>query len=486
MNPRTAVAHTLVACGLFAGLVAQDLQKRLPNIVYVLADDLGYGDLGCYGQQQIRTPHLDAMARDGMRFVQHYSGAPVCAPSRCVLLTGKHSGHATIRDNQEHQPEGQKPIAPDDVTLAEVLKARGYVTGCFGKWGLGYPGSDGDPRRRGFDRFYGYNCQRHAHNFYPTYLWDDDERRELVGNSNGATGAHYSADVITDAAVAFVEANAARPFFLYVPMTLPHLALQVPEASLAAYRGQWEETPYTGTSYQPHPTPRACYAAMVTHLDALVGRLLGALDQQGLREHTIVFFSSDNGPTHLPAQVDVEFFGSAGGLRGLKGSVDEGGIRVPLLVRWPLQVAAGSRTDHVCAFQDVMPTLCEVAGAATPLATDGISFVPTLRGAVAQQRQHEALLWDFPGYGGQLAVREGKWKGVRRKLRQHPGAPLELYDLEADRAETTDVAAANAEVVARLLARMVAMRTEPVDAALRFGDYATGAVKTDAAERAGR
>lgn len=453
-----------------SALVAQDAAPR-PNVVYVLADDLGYGELGSYGQTKIETPHLDRLAGEGLRFLQHYSGAPVCAPARCVLMTGKHSGHATVRDNLEHRPEGQKPIFDADVTVAEVMRSAGYATGAFGKWGLGYPGSEGDPLNQGFDRFYGYNCQREAHNFYPRHLWSDDEKVQLEGNDRGLTGAQYSHDLIEEQALAFIRANADRPFFCFVPSTIPHLALQVPDDTLARYRGRWEETPYEGRSYLPHPTPRAAYAAMITHLDASVGRILDLLGELELTDRTLVVFASDNGPTHLNPQVDVEFFESAGGLRGLKGSVHEGGIRVPMIARWPGRIAAGTTTDHVSAFHDVLPTLAELAGADVPADVDGISFLPTLLGRADEQREHDYLFWDFPGYGGQLAVRAGTWKAVRRGLRKDPDAPLELYDLAADPTESRDVAGEHPEVAARLARILVEARTEPRYASLRFGRY---------------
>jgi arylsulfatase len=441
-------------------------------VVYVLADDLGYGELGCYGQERIRTPHLDRLAREGIRFTQHYSGAPVCAPARCVLMTGRHSGHATIRDNLEHRPEGQAPILDADVTVAEVLREAGYATGCFGKWGLGYPGSEGDPLRQGFDRFYGYNCQRQAHNFYPRYLWDDDEKVALEGNDRGRTGAQYSHDLIEREVLAFVREHRDEPFFCFVPFTIPHLALQVPDESLREYLGAWEETPYEGPSYLSHPTPRAAYAAMISRMDRSVGRILALLDELDIAERTLVVFASDNGPTHLgPDQVDYEFFDSAGGLRGHKGSVFEGGIRVPMIARWPGRIAAGSVSDHVSAFQDVLPTLAEVAGAEVPAGVDGLSLLPTLLGRDAEQREHDHLFWDFPGYGGQLAVRAGRFKAVRRGLRKDPDAPLLLFDLEADPAETTDVAARHPEVTARLAALLQTGRSEPTYEAQRFGTY---------------
>ena len=443
-----------------------------PNVVYILADDLGYGEFGCYGQTKIRTPHLDGLAREGMRFTQHYSGAPVCAPARCVLMTGKHSGHATIRDNLEHQPEGQAPIFDRDVTLAEVLKSRGYATGCFGKWGLGFPGSEGDPLRQGFDRFFGYNCQRQAHNFYPRYLWSDDQKVELEGNDRKATGAHYSHDLIEREALAFIREHRNEPFFCFVPFTIPHLALQVPDASLNEYVGRWDETPYTGKSYLKHETPRAAYAAMITHMDRSVGRILALLDELDLDEDTLVLFASDNGVTHLgPDQVDYAFFESAGGLRGFKGSVYEGGIRVPLIARWRGSIEAGAVSDHVSAFHDVLPTLAELADAELPDGIDGLSFLPTLLGNDDRQAQHTALVWDFPGYGGQLAVRMGRWKAMRRGLRKNPGAPLELYDLSKDPAESVDVAMRFPDVARHLAETMVRERSVPEIERFRFGSY---------------
>ncbi|MDA1265714.1 MAG: arylsulfatase [Planctomycetota bacterium] len=457
---------------LLLSLLSPALADDKPNIVYILADDLGYGELGSYGQEKILTPHLDRLAAEGMRFTQHYAGAPVCAPSRCVVMTGMHSGHATVRDNLEHKPEGQEPIFADDLTVAEVLKGQGYATGCFGKWGLGFPGSQGDPLNQGFDRFYGYNCQRHAHNFYPRYLWSDDERVMLEGNERGLTGPHYSHDLIERELLTFIRENKDGPFFAYVPFTIPHLALQVPEASLKEYLGRWDEEPYTGKSYLPHPTPKSAYAAMITHMDKSVGRVLQLLEELDLAEDTLVIFTSDNGPTHLgPDQVDFEFFDSAGGLRGLKGSVYEGGIRVPMIARWPGRIAASSTSDHVSAFQDVLPTFAAVAGAAPPEHVDGISFLPSLLGEAHKQRRHLYLYWDFPGYGGQLAVRAGRWKAVRRGLKQNADAALELYDLESDPAESKDVAAQHPQVAQRLGRVLAEGRTEPAYERLRFGEY---------------
>jgi len=460
----------LAAVAVVATVAGQE--PRPPNIVYILADDLGYAEIGCYGQARIATPHIDDLAQAGMRFTQHYSGAPVCAPARCVLMTGKHTGHATIRDNGEHQPEGQEPIGAGEVTIAEVLRRGGYVTGCFGKWGLGYPGSEGDPLAQGFDRFFGYNCQRQAHNYYPRYLWRDDQRVELTGNDRGATGAQYSHDLIEAEALAFIRHHQDEPFFCYVPFTIPHLALQVPEPSLAEYRGRWPETPYTGKSYLPHPTPRAAYAAMISHMDRSVGHIVELLDELELAGDTVVMFSSDNGVTHLNRQVDAAFFASSGPLRGQKGSVFEGGIRVPLIARWPGHITAGSTSDFVSGFQDLLPTFAELAAQPVPAECDGVSLLPTLTGDAERQQPHPYLFWDFPGYGGQLAVRMGKWKAVRRGLKKHPDAPLQLFDLENDIGERHDLAAEAPEVAARMAEIMVSGRRQPAIERFRFGRYA--------------
>lgn len=466
MKPTALLLPALLASPL--------LSQEAPNVILVLADDLGYGELGSYGQEHIETPNLDRLAAEGMRFTQHYSGAPVCAPSRYVLMTGRNSGHATIRNNLKVQSEGQTPIPSGELTLGELLKGAGYATGVFGKWGLGFPGSEGDPLAQGFDRFFGYNCQVHAHNFYPRYLWSDDETVDLEGNDRGLTGAQYSHDVIEAELLDFIRANKDRPFFCYVPSTIPHLALQVPESTLAQYRGRWEETPYEGRSYLPHPTPRAAYAAMITHLDASVGRVMELLQELELEERTLVLFTSDNGATHLNPQVDVEFFKSSGALRGLKGSVYEGGVRVPLIARWKGQVPAGATSSHLSAFEDYMPTLAAVAGVELSTGTDGISFLPTLLGDPEAQEQHEYLFWDFPGYGGQIAVRRGRWKAVRRGLKKNADAPLELYDLENDPGEGTDVAVDHPDIALEMARIMIEARTTPAEEKFRFGTYGDG------------
>ena len=429
-----------------------------PNIIYLLADDLGYNELGCYGQKWIKTPHIDALAAEGMRFTQHYSGAPVCAPSRCVLMTGKHTGHAYIRNNSEVKPEGQRPIPEATVTVAELLKRRGYATAAIGKWGLGFPGSEGDPNKQGFDLFYGYNCQRHAHNHYPRYLWRNDHRVKLEGNTRSLTGKQFSQDLFTREALSFIKKNKDRPFFLYMPFAIPHLSIQVPEESLAQYRGKIPEADYKHRGYLKHPFPRAGYAAMISHLDRDVGKIMALLKELGLDDNTLVMFSSDNGPTYNRlGGSDSDFFESARPFSGLKGSVHEGGIRVPLVARWPGRIKPGTTSDHISAFWDVLPTLCDVAGAKPPADIDGISFAPTLLGA-GKQQQHEFLYWEFAAYSGQQAVRMGKWKALRKGMFRG-NMHVHLYDLEKDAAEQHDVSKAHPEVVARIKRIMAASHT---------------------------
>lgn len=445
--------------------------RRPPNVVFVLADDLGYGELGCYGQARIRTPRLDRLAREGTRLLQHYAGAPVCAPSRAVLLTGKHPGHAAIRDNKEVQPEGQWPLPAGEPSLAKALHDVGYQNGAFGKWGLGPLGSSGAPAAVGFERFFGYLCQRHAHSYYPAFVYDDALRLPLANEppvpGHGKLGpdakadepAAYAAFVgsdyaparILEQALAFVRRHRERPFFLYFPSPLPHLALQVPDADVQAYASAFAETPYRGEhGYTPHRTPRAAYAAMITHLDRDVGALLDLLDELGLANDTIVVFTSDNGATHSPVGgTDVDFFASCGPFRGRKGSLHEGGVRVPALVRWPGHVPAGREATRLTGFEDWLPTLAELCGAAAP-AGDGVSFAATLRGQPQVERQF--LYREFAGYGGWQAVWQDRWKLLRRQLQAPEKATTELYDLAADPGETEDLAAANPDVVRALLA----------------------------------
>lgn len=456
-----------------------------PNIVLIVADDLGYRELGCFGQKRIRTPHLDRLASQGMKLTQHYSGNAVCAPSRCVLMTGKHPGHAYVRSNKSTPPEGQWPIPDEEVTLAEVLQDQGYVTGAFGKWGLGGPGSCGDPMVQGIDRFFGYNCQSHAHSYYPSYLWDNDQRIPLLndppvpGHKGLAPGANpadprsydefkgrdYAPDRINAAALEFIRANQKRPFFLYYPTIIPHVALHVPDEELKPYLELgWNDPPFTkasGYGYTPHFTPRAAYAAMISRMDRYVGNVLKLLDDLNLTENTIVVFSSDNGTTHLGEEVDYRFFASVGELRGLKGSLYEGGVRVPTIVRWPGRVAAGSESDRVSGFEDWIPTLLELIGKpeAIPAGIDGISLAPTLQGK--KQEPREFLYREFPSYGGQQTIRVGDWKAVRQHMSRAKSlsqVKTELYNIARDIGEQHDVSSEHPEIVARLEAMMLENR----------------------------
>lgn len=487
--------YQLFAIALLAGAcgtpekdpaAGQTAASEKPNIIYILADDLGYGELGSYGQEHIETPNLDALAANGMLFRQHYSGAPVCAPARCVLMTGQHGGHAYVRGNDEwgergkvwdyqamfDDPflEGQRPLPDSIVTVAELLQSAGYKTGAVGKWGLGAPTTEGVPNRQGFDFFYGYNCQRQAHTFYPMHLWRNEER-DLLDNKFVALHANlpegadpndpasyadfelneYSPTLIQDEALQFIEDNRDEPFFLYYASILPHLPLQGPEEWVKKYQEKFgPEEPFTGNSYFPNRTPRATYAAMISYLDFKVGELIDKLKALGEYENTLIIFSSDNGPSYV-AGVDYDFFNSAGPFREggnyTKGYVYEGGIRVPMIASWPGRIQAGSESDHISAFYDVLPTLCEVAGVQQPSETDGISFLPTLLGK--DQPEHDYLYWEFPSYSGQQAVRMGQWKGIRKGI-FNGNLEIELYDLNTDITEEQDVAAQHPEIVAQI------------------------------------
>ena len=466
--------------GLFLSLLvfASASFARKPNVILIMADDLGYAELGSYGQKKIKTPRLDKLASEGMSFSRNYSGNAVCAPSRCTLMTGKHPGHAFIRNNGEIKPEGQRPIPKKEITIAEVLKSEGYATGAFGKWGLGGPGSEGDPIHQGFDRFFGYNCQRHAHSYYPNYLWSDLKRVPLnneppvPGHASLPKGSdpsdprsydvfkgkEYAPDRINEEALKFVRKNKDKPFFLYYPTVIPHVALHVPDEELKPYLAQkWNDPPFSrhqGYGYTPHFTPRAAYAAMITRMDTYIGRVIDLVEDLGLTKDTIVIFTSDNGTTHLKLEVDYDFFESVGKLRGLKGSLYEGGIRVPLIVKWPGKVKADSQSDLVTGLEDWMVTIHELAGVKKPMPKnhDGISIAPALLGK--KQKPRPFLYREFSGYGGQQAVWAGKWKAIRQKMlrkgKNHDPLKIELYDLEKDVSESNDLASKNPEVVKRL------------------------------------
>ncbi len=431
------------------------------SVLLIVADDLGWGDLGCYGQTKIRTSAIDALAREGMRFTQAYAGAPVCAPSRCTLLTGQHTGHAAIRDNKELAPEGQQPLPASVPTIASLLQPRGWATALIGKWGLGPPGSEGDPACHGFEHFFGYNCQRAAHTHYPSWLYRDHERIELEGNEeNKLASRTYAPDLMREEALAFLGRNAARPFFLVYATTVPHVALQVPGDSLVEYQGAFPETAYDGRQgYLAHPTPRAAYAAMITRLDRDVGRLLDELERLGRSQDTLVILTSDNGPSNAGG-VDAKFFDSTGGLRGLKGQLFEGGIRAPLIVRWPGKVRAGSVSSWPCANWDLLPTLAEACGVEAPRAIDGVSLVPVLTGAGEPQREY--LYWEHADNGGWQAARIGDWKAVRRNTKKNVPGAIELYDLARDPGETKDLARQHPELVRRAREIFLARTESPI------------------------
>lgn len=445
------LAASLSSTFLLAPRAAPPDSPVLPNIIYIMSDDLGYAEIGCYGQTKIHTPNIDQLAKAGCRFTQFYASAPVCAPCRCSLMTGLHTGHSFIRDNREIQPEGQLAIPDAAVTIAERLKARGYTTGMIGKWGLGAPGSSGEPNAQGFDHWFGYLCQRQAHNHYPTHLWRNGQRVDLEGNTPGnLVGKHYAHDLMIDEAVSFISQHKDDPFFLYLPFHLPHVAIQVPEDSLAEYLGVLEDAPYDGSQgYLPHDTPHAGYAGMVTRLDAAVGRIVETIGQLGLSSNTLIVFTSDNGPTYARiGGADSEFFDSNGPLRGYKGSVWEGGIREPFIACWPGRIEPGSTCDIPYAAYDTFATLLDLAGDPSPPPTDGVSYAPAMFGQPDPPR-HEYLFWEFPGYGGQQAVRLGDWKGVRRDM--HKGnLTVQLFNLAEDIGETTDVAAEHPDIVARI------------------------------------
>ena len=467
-------------------------EEGRPNIIYILADDLGYGELGVYGQTIIETPNIDALAKNGMVFTDHYSGSPVCAPSRSVFMTGQHTGHTPIRGNDEWKErgdtwnyqamfdnpylEGQRPIPDRTITIAEVLKSAGYTTGMVGKWGLGALTTEGVPNKQGFDFFYGYNCQRQAHTLFPMHLWRNEERhlldnKNVAPHSNLAQGADpndsasyadfelndYAPELMHKEALQFMADNKDNPFFLYYASPLPHLPLQAPKKWVNYYKAKLgEETPYTGKSYFPNQTPKATYAAMISALDEQVGDIVNKLVEIGQYKNTLIIFTSDNGPTYTGG-ADAPYFDSAKPFKTEygwgKGFVHGGGIRVPMIARWPGKIKYGSKSNHISAFQDMMPTFSEIAGVASPPAIDGISLLPTLTGH-EQSVAHEYLYWEFPAYKGQQAVRMGKWKAIRREIFKGNMA-IELYDLESDIQEQNDVAESNPRIIERMEAIMV-------------------------------
>ncbi len=424
------------------------LSKRIenPNIVYILADDLGYGDLGCYGQKHFETPNIDRIAAEGMRFTQHYSGSTVCAPSRCALMTGLHTGHTAVRDNEG--PYGAMPLGPSDVTVAEVLEQAGYSTAVIGKWDMAGPDAEGIPNHHGFDYSFGFLHSSHAHNHYPDYLWRNGQKVVLEGNRNGQ-GDQYSHDLFTEEALEYIERERDRPFFLYLAYTLPHAELTVPEDSQNFYLGKFPEKPFEQKQqwspgvYNTQETPKAAFAGMISRLDRDVGRLLAKLEGLGLDRDTLVIFTSDNGP-HREGGADPYFFNGSGPLRGIKRDLYEGGIRIPLIARWTGRIEADTTSNHVSAFWDILPTCAELAGTDAPEEIDGLSMVPSLLGRPDEQEKHASLYWEFQE---KQAVRMGDWKGVRPEGEE--GA-LELYDLKNDVGEQEDLSGHHPEITARI------------------------------------
>ncbi|MEM1326316.1 MAG: arylsulfatase [Bacteroidota bacterium] len=489
--------------------VPQD-ETRPPNVILILADDLGYGELGSYGQKIIETPNLDALAAAGMKFTQFYSGSAVCAPARGVLLTGQHTGHAHVRGNDEWKErgdvwsfeamladsslEGQRPLPDSLLTLAEHLQTNGYTTACVGKWGLGAPGTEGAPNQQGFDFFYGYNCQRQAHTYYPTHLWKNDQRvmldNQLVppheaplpdGLDKMAESSYdrynqndYTATLMQKEALNFVNQHQDNPFFLYYATPIPHAAIQAPKRWVDHYHEKFgEEEPYTGKAYHPIRYPDATYAAMISYLDEQVGELVAQLKELDIYDNTIILFTSDNGPTFLD-QVDIEHFASAEPLRNdrqsVKASLREGGIRVPLIAVWENTIKAGSQSDHVAAFWDFFPTITQLtnSGDANAQPMDGISFVPTLLQS-GEQEKHDYLYWEFPERGGAQAIRQGDWKAYRDNIKREGNLEIELYDLSTDLKEQNNVAANHPELVKELEQKMQQSRYPSMTERWRMG-----------------
>lgn len=495
------IEKVIIGCSILSCGIAQAQQSvRCPNVIYILMDDLGYGDLQCYGQQKIETPNIDTLRAQGMKFTQHYAGSPVSAPSRCVLMTGVHSGHAQIRGNDEmrvrgavnnydsmyvhKELEGQYPLKAGTMTLGRMMQQAGYVTGCFGKWGLGYPGSEGAPENQGFDTFFGFNCQRQSHTYYPPFLYENEKRiylKNKVTNPHtqkldeGAdpydpasyakfTQKEYADDLIFDRLIKFVDEHKKNPFFAMWTTPLPHVSLQAPQRWVDYYvRKFGDEKPYLSEKdYLPCRYPHATYAAMVSYFDELVGKLMEKLKKEGLYENTLVVFTSDNGPT-FNGGTDSPWFNSGGLFRSEYGwgkcFLHEGGIRVPAIYTWPGKIASGSESNHICSSQDVMPTLAQLAHIDCP-PTDGISLLPTLLGKEKEQQEHEFLYWEFPELDGERAVRWGKWKGLLKDIKKGNTQML-LFDLDNDIREEHNVADKHPDIVKKMVEMMKESTTPP-------------------------
>ena len=433
--------------------------KKQPNIIFILADDLGYADIGCYGQQKTETPYLDKLAKKGMKFTQFYSGSTVCAPARTTLMTGLHTGHTPIRGNKTFKPEGQAPLQEDVVTIANLLQQKGYRTGAFGKWSLGFITTPGDPNKKGFDEFYGYNCQSLAHDYYPDHLWSNHNRIEFPANLT--ENVVYSADTIHAQAMNFIrQQNSSKPFFLYLPYTLPHGDVTVPHDSVYDYYvkkfGEAPLIPVMTTNRMKknnfEPYPHAAFAAMVSRLDKYVGEVVNTITQKGLAENTLIIFCSDNGP-HKENGGDPEFFKNTGIYRGIKRDLYEGGIRVPFIAYWKGKIQPGV-TDQWLALWDMYPTFQNLAGITLTKGIDGISILPTLL-KKGKQAQHDYLYWEFHENDGRQAIRWKNWKYIKLNVNKTDKVVAELYNLTADPSEKNNVAGKFPAVVKKLDAMML-------------------------------
>ena len=450
----------------FTSLSAQ--KDKRPNIIFIFADDLGYGEVQCYGQQKIETPNIDKMASGGIKFTQFYSGSTVCAPARSSFLTGLHTGHTAIRGNVSYPPEGQTPLPDSVVTFANILQQNNYATAAFGKWGLGYITTSGDPNKKGFDQFYGYNCQTLAHDYFPDHLWNNHERVDLSVNLK--YDSVYSAALIHQQAISYIKQSKStdKSFFLYLPYTLPHGDVIVPHDSLYNYYKQkFNEQPLTGAALKteshnmnPEPYPHAAFAAMVGRLDQYVGEIIKAVAEKGLAENTLIIFTSDNGP-HKENGGDPEFFNSNGIYKGIKRDLYEGGIRVPFIAYWPGKIKPAV-TDQPAVLWDMYPTFLELAGINTKNKTDGVSLTPLLLGKGKQQLQ-PYFYWEFHENNGRQAVRWGNWKGIRLNVTKDDHAPIELYDLTIDPSEQNNIAAKNPAAVKKIEQLMKQAHTQNKD-----------------------
>jgi arylsulfatase A-like enzyme len=450
MTHMTYMTRMTVILMLFS--VVANAQQR-PNIIFILADDLGYADLSCYGQQKIRTPNIDALAGNGIMFTQFYSGSTVCAPARASFMTGLHTGHAPIRGNKTFEPEGQTPLADSVITFPMLLQRAGYYTAAFGKWSLGFITTSGDPQKKGFETFFGYNCQTLAHDYYPDHLWLNHERIEYPGNATKFN--NYSADIIHETAIQFLRGqNKNKPFFFYLPYTLPHADLTVPHDPVYDYYVKKFNEPAlqisspkdtAGKPFEPYP--HAAFAAMVERLDKYVGEIVSIIHEKGMDENTIIIFTSDNGP-HKEGGGDPVFFNNTNGLRGIKRDLYEGGIREPMIIYWKGHIAAGGQSNHLLALWDFFPTILELSGIKQQSGIDGISLAPLILNGHLQPREY--LYWELKEAGGKQAIRWGNWKGIRNDIIARPDGPLELYDLADDPFERNNVADKYPSIVATM------------------------------------